>query len=275
MIILGPGPWQSRGLRAGNVTMYCSAAANQPSSLLFVFGSSHGVLNVDKTRLDLRWTSRVTMPDVWAVEFQQEKDDVILSGGRGGILHCNDFKDRRIATSASTIITHPSSVTHIRQLDTHRLLVAGLESSLCQYDLRYLKLDTEGRIGPGHHESLAHAGPSPKLSRPCTRPILQYLDYYNTATRELGFDIDLETGVIAAAQEAIHSQPPIRLFSLWGGHSLSSPALSKLYGEGMNANEGNIKCLRFGRDVDHRMKSLYFARGGSMQRLAWAEEEFD
>jgi hypothetical protein len=201
---------------------------------------------------------------------------VILSGGRGGILHCNDFKDRRIATSFSTIITHPSSITHIRQLDSHRVLVAGLQNSLCQYDLRYLKLDTEGRIRSGLREGLAHAGPSPNFSRPCTRPILQYPDYQNAARRDMGFDVDIESGVIAAAQEVAHDQSIIRLFSLWGGHSLSSPALDQLYGNPISGTGGeSIQCLRLSRDIDHRMKSLYFVKGGSMQRLAWAEEEFD
>jgi hypothetical protein len=64
MVLLGPGPLQRRGLRVDNITMNCSAAANESSSILFAFGSSHGVLNVDKTTMDLRWTSRITMPDV-------------------------------------------------------------------------------------------------------------------------------------------------------------------------------------------------------------------
>jgi hypothetical protein len=270
-IILGPG--QRSFSRRRDVTMYSSAAANNSSPLLFAFGSSDGILTIDKTRLDLKWLKPIVMHNVWALEFQSDKNDVLLSGGRGGFLQCNDLRDSRTLTDSSTIITHPSSITHIKQLDSNRILVAGLESSLCQYDIRYLKSDTGTRVVS--HEQPIHrlaTSTSQTTAKSCTRTILQYPDYHNTATRNVGFDVDLETGVIAAAQEVNSVQSPVRLFSLWGGHTLHSTALERHYGSTSNPNGDHVRCLRLCRDIDDRMKSLYVGLGSSIQRFAWADE---
>jgi hypothetical protein len=281
-IFLGPamilGPGQRYVSQRGHVSMYSSTPANESSPLLFAFGSSHGVLTIDKTRLDLKWEKPVIMQDIWALEFQRDKNDVLLSGGRRGILYCNDLKDPSTLTDGSTLIKHPSSITHIRQLDSHRILVAGLENSLCQYDLRYLKLDPDASTSVRPYKSSdrgAAAGSSPRPGRSCTRSILQYPDYYNTATREIGFDVDLEAGVVAAAQETNEFQPPVRLFSLWSGHTLRSPALEHHYKQSHNSNREHIRCLKLSRDIDYRMKSLYIAQGSSIQRFSWAGEEDD
>ncbi|EPE30874.1 WD40 repeat-like protein [Glarea lozoyensis ATCC 20868] len=263
-----PGQRTPSGHR--DITMYSSAAANDFSPLLFAFGSSDGILTMDKTRLDLKWIKPIVMRDVWALEFQNDKNDVLLSGGRGGQLQCNDLRDSRTPTESSTLITHPSSITHIKQLDPNRILVAGLESSLCQYDIRYLKLDT-GRV-------VSRQRPPNRLTtrqttaKASTRTILQYPDYHNTATRNVGFDVDLEIGVIAAAQEFNGVQPLVRLFSLWGGHTLHSAALERHYGSISNPYGDHVRCLKLCRDIDDRMKSLYIGLGSSIQRFAWADE---
>ena len=257
--------------------MFSSTPGNESSTLLFAFGSSDGILTIDKTRLDLHWTIRNIISDVWALQFLSDKNDVLLSGGRGGNLWLNDFKEPSSHGSMSKLISHPSAITHIRQLDPHRILVAGLENSLCQYDMRYLKLveatsaKTAHRSPPGYR---THRHDQ-KATKTHTRSVLQYPDYYNTATRDLGLDIDLEMGVVAAAQEANYLQPPVRLFSLWDGDTLRSPALESRYGTSNNAPGEHSRCLKFSRDVDNRMKSLYVSRGGSIQRFAWADEAED
>lgn len=113
---------------------------------------------------------------VFALEFMSNEPSVLMSGGRNGFLSITDLRVPHFGQQPDEI-KHQSSITHIKQFDTHRIIVAGLKSSLCQYDLRFCK-------GPER-----------------TRSILQYPEYQNTASIRIGFDIDVESGVVAAAQE--------------------------------------------------------------------------
>lgn len=157
---------------------------------------------IETQNADARFLSRKLFPpehcrDVFAIEFLSEVPSVLMSGGRSGILNVTDLRVPDFGSQAD-VIKHQSSITHIKQLDTHRIIVAGLESTLCQYDLRFRK-------GPKR-----------------TQSVLQYPDYQNTASVRIGFDVDVESGIVAAAQEHDISHPPIQLFSLHGGHLLQS-----------------------------------------------------
>jgi hypothetical protein len=202
--------------------------------------------------------------DIFSLEFLHDNPSILLSGGRPGILNITDLRVPVYGRNAD-IITHPSSITHIKQLDAHRILVAGLNSSLRQYDLRFRKEATHSSAWPqtfSKHSSRRNRHPS--------RYILAYPDYCNEATIQLGLDVDLESGIVAAAQEQDEHRFPVQLFSLHGGHKLCSPYLSKRrYVEDV----ANVKCLRFARDIEGRMKSLYVGQPPDIQRFASAEPE--
>jgi hypothetical protein len=197
--------------------------------------------------------------DIFSLEFLQDNPSVFLSGGRPGIINITDLRVPMFGRNADTI-THPSSITHIKQLDAHRLLVAGLNSSLCQYDLRFRK-----------EEAHSSRWPQIRRNRHPTRYILTYPDYWNEATIQIGLDVDLESGIVAAAQEQDVHHCPVQLFSLHGGHKLRSPYVSRniRYVEEIT----NVKCLRFLRDIESRMKSLFVGQPPDIQRFAWAETE--
>ncbi|KAE9372054.1 hypothetical protein N431DRAFT_544817 [Stipitochalara longipes BDJ] len=263
-IILGPG-----FARGSDVSIFSSTAAPPASSLLFAFGTSQGILSLDKQRHDMNWISPQPVSgnhhpkDIFSLEFLHDNPSILLSGGRPGILAITDLRVPVFGRSADTI-SHPSSITHIKQLDPHRILVAGLNSSMCQYDLRFRK-ETAHIPWPQ-----ARGTPSSRRNRNSTRSILEYLDYFNSATIALGLDVDLESGVIAAAQEQDSHHSPVQLFSLHSGHKLYSPYLSRAgYGEDV----ANVKCLRFAQDIEGRMKSLYAGLPPDIQRFAWAERE--
>jgi len=251
-----------------DVSFYSSAAAPPESSLLFAFGSSHGIMTVDKRDFDAHFISPKPVPqerypkDIFALEFLSDNHPVLLSGGRNGILDITDLRIPKFGHDAD-IIRHPSSITHIKQLDTHRIIVAGLNSSLCQYDLRYRKIDAPPPSPPSRRKLKSFSNSK------ATKPILQYPGFHNTASIQLGFDVDLETGVVAAAQEHDATHPAVQLFSLHGGDELPPSQVSKF--SSLDDDE-NIKCLRFARDIEDKMKSLYFVSGG-IQRYAWACEE--
>lgn len=207
-------------------------------------------MTIDKQNVDAHFLNRKLFPpdharDVFALEFMSNEPSVLMSGGRNGILNITDLRVPDFGQQPD-MIKHQSSITHIKQLDTHRIIVAGLKSSLCQYDLRFRK-------GPKR-----------------TRSILQYPKYQNTASIRIGFDVDVESGVVAAAQEHDVSHPPLQLFSLHGGHTLPS-SLSligkekadyhtwpPLYSPTQSLIEPSsvIPCIKFVRDVEGRMKSL-------------------
>jgi hypothetical protein len=142
------------------------------------------------------------------LEFSADNHNILLSGCRKGILNITDLRG---PTRNGDIINHPSTITHIRQIDENRLIVAGLNSNLCQYDLRFLGETTNIVSSPRIPNKSFH-------NRIVTYPILQYPDFHNDSNIQMGFDVDLETGTVAAAQEMDEFNPPFRLFSLHGGH---------------------------------------------------------
>lgn len=192
-------------------------STNNPAIVFFACGTSYGIMAIDKF-LDPVWITppilasagRIpeTCPrDIFALQFLAETPSVLLSGGRLGLLHINDLRIGNSFEKNLDWIYHPSSITHIKQIDPHRIIVAGLNSSLRQYDLRYRKADT---IIPKNH---GRGTP--------TRSIVQYPDYFNTATVECGFDVDVESGIVAVSQVSHF----LLLFSInWQSGSRSIPA---------------------------------------------------
>jgi hypothetical protein len=266
-VVIGPGI--SRG---PDVNIYSSTSALPGSSLLFAFGTGKGILTMDKAYLDTTWASPnprggpsndLSPKDVFALDFLGDHPDLLLSGGRNGILQINDLRVNNRYYSPADVIQHPSSITHIKHLDSYRLVVAGLNSSLCQYDIRFRKPTT---MTPRERAN-------PIWNAHWTKPTLQYQDYFNTANIRIGFDIDLESGVIAASQEDSEQHTIIQLFSLDGGQSLPAPGIHDHLDEVVRTkgNSQHPLCLKFSRDFDGRMKSLYVGIGRQLQRFSWAE----
>jgi hypothetical protein len=110
-----------------------------------------------------------------------------------------------------------------------------------------------------------------------TRPILTY-DYHNSATISIGFDLDIEAGIIAAAQEYDPHLSAVQLFSLHGGHQLRCAVLEREFGPmspRRDRRENNslqpVRCVQFARDVEGRSRSLYVGAAKGLVRYAWAE----
>jgi hypothetical protein len=200
--------------RGPQADIFTSTSAPPESPLAFAFGSSSGILVLDKEPGRLSWVNSDLFPrhksprDVFALEFLADNHNILLSGCRKGILNITDL---RVPTRNSNIINHPSTINHIRQLDKNQIIVAGLNSSLCQYDLRFLGETTNFASSPRMPNKSFH-------NRTITYPILQYPDFHNDSSIHMGFDVDLQTGTVAAAQEEDEFNPPLRLFSLHGGH---------------------------------------------------------
>lgn len=253
------------------MSVYSSTAAPPESNILFAFGTSHGIMTVDKRDYDAHFISpkpvlHETYPtDIFALEFLSESPSILLSGGRRGILNITDLRLPKFGSEADTI-HHPSSITHIRQLDFHRILVSGLNSTLCQYDLRFRKFDTPPAPTPPRKKPRSIQNPN------STKSILEYPEFHNTASIQHGLDIDSETGALAVGQEHDSVHPPVQIFSLHGGHTLRSPRVEKF---DMISRDQVVKCVQWVEDVENRAKSLYIGSNG-IWRYAWTgDDDFD
>ena len=135
-VVLGPGV-----TRGSDVCIFSSTPAPPQSNLLFAFGTSAGVLATDNhgsfdTTFVTPAPDKDQPDDIFAVDFLADNPSILLSGGRRGVLSLTDLRIPMSSAKPDTI-THPSSITHIRQIDQHRLIVSGLNSNLAQYDLRF------------------------------------------------------------------------------------------------------------------------------------------
>lgn len=225
-------------------------------------------MTVDKTNFDARFISPKPKPgsdhptDIFALDFLSDNISVLLSGGRRGILNITDLRVPKFGTGADAI-THPSSITHIKQIDPHRILVSGLNSSLRQYDLRFRRLDTPSP--PKKSKKLRSL-----YNASATRSILEYTSFYNSATIQHGLDIEPELGIVAVCQEHNSVHPPVQIFSLHGGHKVRLPALED---DSKIERDQVIRCLQWVDDAEYRTKSLWVGNNGGIDRYAWAGNE--
>ncbi|KAH8674771.1 hypothetical protein BGZ60DRAFT_526722 [Tricladium varicosporioides] len=263
IMILGPG--YQRG--SGQVDVFASTSTHPSSPLLFAFGTSHGILAMKRSDSELSWlTPKQTSQqasDILAMEFCPDNPFVLLSGDRKGNL---EIWDHRVPSSelAADTVFHPSSIIHIKQLDSYRTVVAGLKSSLVQYDLRYRKTRFSAK-----NSSFS----TTKASRGSTQPVLQYPEYQNSARIHIGFDVDIESGIIAAAQEYDEFHPAIQLFSLSGGHVLKSSSLQS-WMSSILPHDQPVRCLKFANDMANQPKSLWASAqwrdGAGLEQFRWA-----
>ncbi|EPQ67808.1 Bgt-4854 [Blumeria graminis f. sp. tritici] len=261
----------------GPIDFFCSVSAPSNSNLFFAVGTSQGVFSISSmpsrvypTRYRLCDTTTVVskichQKDVFAVEFLKECPDLLLSGGRPGKLFLSDLRD----SSTRYLMKHPSSITHIKSVDSNHIVVAGLESSLCQYDLRFLK-DTEVSATSDSNQTLVAnssiSSSSPKKhSTISTQPIVTYHGYHNDATTGLGFDLDLDSRIIAAAQEVHEGHKPVQLFSLRDGSALHSPC-ENLVSDSKKSCGNLVRSIRFAQEANTPTKSLFIGSGGIVQK---------
>ncbi|KAI9647421.1 hypothetical protein NHQ30_003806 [Ciborinia camelliae] len=258
----------SPGESRGNVDILSSTSTPPSSQLVFVIGSSKGILLIDKN-FDTSWMQRQAFEDtdshprdVFALEFLPNHNDILLTGERRGILNIIDLRLPRFGPSTGKI-QHTSCITHIKSLDEHRILVAGCASDLCQYDKRFTKPNT-------------HLAPliNTKNINPPTTSYLTYPDYQNNGKIHVGLDVDLELGIVAAADH----ESKIRLFSLHGGQVLNGfnflerppdrpgPDLSR-------RDTVQVSCIKFVQDTRNKPKSLWAAVSDHIVRLSFDRKQ--
>ncbi|KAI9760848.1 MAG: hypothetical protein M1835_000088 [Candelina submexicana] len=211
-------------------------------------GTSTGMLLLKETNSN--WTTvnhaLKSKTDIFALEFLSSS--TIAAGGRDSSIR---FYDQRSSGKALRL-RHPSSVTGIRQVDEWRIVVCGLRNSMRLYDLR-----SQPSPIPPPTTTTATTKTSHKAT---TQPVLEY-PYLNDFRLGLGFDVDTETGLVAAASDDRNLQ----LFSVYSGEEI------RLRGKKDRMFEDFARCVRFSqpRGQLHRSKELLVTAGNLLECFSW------
>ncbi|KAI9742459.1 MAG: hypothetical protein M1818_003993 [Claussenomyces sp. TS43310] len=253
--------WRVESVRGYPLDLLASALGPTGSRYSLVIGTSDGLITADRVSAALTIekfdTEEPNTSDVFAIEFLSYlSPSVMLTGQRSGKVEI--FDDRVDDLSSTGTLHHPSAVSHIKQIDGNRIIVAGLHSTLCQYDLRYCV----GR--PAHHIWSKHNCRAKGYREKVTKTILQYAEHNNQAYTDLGFDVDIEAGLVAAAQS--DGSNTVKIFSLHGGQALQT--LDATY-VGTTFSNLPIKALAFQEDRTGAPKSLWVAKGTKVIRYGW------
>lgn len=185
--------------------------------------------------------------EIFSQDFQIGNHNVLFAGGRQPRLWITDL---RAPAAGWSFVKTGSSVAHVRSINPHQVVVAGLQNHMAVYDTRFFRADTETETSKGAHSR--HVGAS---------PLLDFPDYRNDAHYHIGWDVSVELGVVAAAQD----NGTVRLFSLRSGRVLRSR-------RGLDGLQtaGPVKAMMFQTLPREKMPSLYVATGPLLKKFGCA-----
>lgn len=215
------------------------------SDLLCVIGTNAGILRV-RSNETMAWITPQDCPkgiqlprEIFDQDFQKSNHNVLLAGGRQARLWITDL---RTPESEWTFIRTASSIAHLRSVNPHQILCAGLQNSMSLYDMRYFSKRPNG-IGP----------------------LLTFPEYQNEAHFHTGWDVCPELNTVAAAQD----DGTVKLFSLQSGRSLRCKALEKMQ------TDTPIKALMFQTMPGDKVPSLFVGEGQSLRKFSYGVLEFE
>ena len=217
-----------------------STPAPASSPLLCVIGTNAGILRV-RSNETMAWISSHSgegqQPrEVFDQDFQTANPNVLLAGGRQPRLWMTDLR-----TDAQwSYVKHASSITHLRSVNEHQVLVAGLQNSMSLYDMRYW-----GKEGRANGQ----------------KPLVEFGGYRNEAHVHTGWDVDVRLGVVAAAQD----DGTVKLFSLRSGRVLRSRGV-----EGVRKDRP-VRAVQWMRWEGERGTSLWVGDGPSLRKFSFGD----
>jgi hypothetical protein len=139
-------------------------------------------------------------------------------------------------------VRQPSSIAHLRSVNEHHVLTAGLTNKMGLYDMRFFKQNANGAT-----------------------PLLTFPDYRNAAHLDTGWDVCTELGIVAAA----HDDGTVKLFSLTTGRVLRSRALQHV------KTDTPLKALMFSRISERdKMPSLWLGKGMALRKFSFGTQAF-
>lgn len=146
--------------------------------------------------------------DIFSVDFLNYNHRIPLSGGRPGNMFLGDL---RTPANKWSYFQHGSVISHIRSLNEHQVLVAGLRSKMSIYDVRF-------------------------SAKQDATPLVSFPEYTNQAHIHLGLDVEKTYGIVAAA----HDDGKVALYSTRSGQRMASPDV-----DAIASTCGPIHCIQF------------------------------
>lgn len=233
----------------GSQDIICAAGTNRGilqwkgEHCMTVSGSPQWAAPILSSRLPVDTTFR----DIFAVEYQRGHENLILGGGRPGRCFVVDTRTR---DQNCLSFRHGSSITHIRSLNEHHVLISGTQDTLQIYDTRMIKANAQ---------IVSKWGNSRRPKKMADRSLVSFFEYKNSAHNKIGLDIDLDTGIVATA----HDDGKVALHSLKTGHRVEAPAIDCIQA---NVQErGPIKALQFETMSGDIHPSLFAAVGNNLR----------
>ncbi|KAL1894839.1 hypothetical protein Cpir12675_003484 [Ceratocystis pirilliformis] len=194
--------------------------------------------------------------NVFAHDFLHESPSVTVAGGGTGNLWTLDTRVKDIVN----VFSHGAGVTNLSVIGNHQVLVAGLKSRMCIYDLRY----TRDSAAPAS-TTLQNNVSSPRGNSVAATPHTVFPGYINNARLGMGFAVCTELGVACTATDG----GKVVLHSLGSGRQLKVPIL-----DGVDGGGAPIVSMRFAELPDGtRHPSLYMGVGSSIYKFSSLGEE--
>jgi hypothetical protein len=192
--------------------------------------------------------------DIFGLDFQPEHTNVLFAGGRPGYLF---LADTRIGHEFWSRIPYRAMITHVKALNQHQVLVSGLKDKMRVYDIRMMKRSN------GNLHSPKHAAWREEREYTVT-PFVTFPDYQNTAHIHMGLDVDIASGVVAAAK----NDGTVALYSTKFGHKLKSPDIDKL-----RSSAGPIQALQFATMGRDQNASLFVGVHSQLQMYSFGPRD--
>lgn len=250
-------------------TVRCATVAPPSSALAFVVGGDHEIFGIQKDGQTSFLTSSVSNAGYgsFALEFLAESPAILLAGKRSGAINVLDLRARNCLSQTATMF-HASSVSRIKQINEHTVVVSGLESTMAIYDLRYTKKTERRHMLPASHFKHSYRRNN-MFKAPCyTYPVITIIDHENEFRHDADMAVDRETGLIAAAQ-VDDLDSPVKLFDSRTGDLVKTLGSKELGWEPIQDGPYS-KQLRWVEDRGKNLpKALWVARGHELYTCSW------
>ncbi|KAL2880182.1 hypothetical protein SGCOL_004569 [Colletotrichum sp. CLE4] len=223
------------GRREGVVNQ-TTPAPSSSSSLTCIIGTSYGLLKLTSDER-IHWLGPPrprpgpAEGDFFDQTFLPSNPNVLLAGGRNRNVRLIDMRVKW--SEWDNIPVGPSA--HLRAVNPHQFLAAGPRSKMALFDLRYRKRAPNG-----------------------TKPVVEFAGFRNQAHMHFGWDVDVDSGVVAAA----HDDGRLGLYSMQSGRRLRCPALDVVKAR------TPVKSCQFQRMPGRRHASFFAGVGPNLKMFS-------
>ena len=233
-----------------DTTFWASSPRPYGSTTAFALATSAGTRLVAEDQTG--WLFESQMPFLHAMRIERDSEVVavdwldtntIANGFRDGGIRFWDVRSQSPA-STSFPVQHPSAIAHVRKLNANTILVAGIESALCSYDLRYLK------AGPINRQATVSI----------TEPYVSFASYRNKDKLGTAIGCDVYADLVAVGTDT-HK---VQVFDGATGREIEVGGVSK------GAMGEPVRCLRFvGGDKSVEAPKLLISRPFWIEEWSW------